>query len=109
MEFLAEDIAAAEPSDEQLTTYLVANAERFRTEDRLTFQHVFLSATRRGGALEEGATELAASLVRVKTPIDTAAFGDPFLLGAAFRQMPQSDVARTFDDAFATQLAAADL
>jgi hypothetical protein len=59
--------------------------------------------------LEEGATELAASLVRVKTRIDTAAFGDPFLLGAAFPQMSQSDIARTFGDDFAKRLAAADV
>ena len=38
MEFLAEDMAAADPSDEQLAAYLASNAERFRTEDRLTFQ-----------------------------------------------------------------------
>ena len=41
MEFLAEDMAAAEPSDEQLAAYLASNPERFRTEDRLTFHHVF--------------------------------------------------------------------
>ena len=52
MEFLAEDMAAAEPSDEQLAAYLAANPERFRTEDRLTFHHIFLSATRRGSALD---------------------------------------------------------
>ena len=54
MEFLAEDMAAADPSEEQLAAYLKSNPERFRTEDRLTFHHVFLSATRRGGALETG-------------------------------------------------------
>src|SRR3954470_24213756 len=48
MEFLAEDMAAAEPSDDQLATHLASNPERFRTEDRLSFRHVFLSATRRG-------------------------------------------------------------
>ena len=41
MEFLAEDMAAAEPSDEQLAAYLAANPERFRTEDRLTFHQIF--------------------------------------------------------------------
>src|SRR4051794_34183909 len=109
MEFLAEDIAAVEPSDEQLTAYLAANPKRFRTEDRLTFQHVFLSSTRRGEGLDADATEVAASLVGVKTPIDMAALGDPFLLGAAFRQMSESDIARTFGGAFAKQLAAADV
>ena len=59
MEFLAEDMAAAEPSDEQLAAYLASNPERFRTEDRLTFHHVFLSATRRGSALDGDAKQIA--------------------------------------------------
>ena len=108
MEFLAEDMAAAEPSDEQLAAYLAANPERFRTEDRLTFHHVFLSATRRGSALDGDAKQIAETLVRASAPVDTATIGDPFLLGAEFREMSQSDVARTFGEGFAKQLSAAE-
>ena len=99
-------MAAAEPSEEQLAAYLASTPERFRTEDRLTFRHVFLSATRRGEALEGDAKEIAATLVDATTPLDAAALGDPFLLGETFRQMPHSDVARTFGEGFARQLAA---
>ena len=109
MEFLAEEMVAAEASEEQLAAYLASNPERFRTEDRLTFRHVFLSATRRGEALEGDAKEIAATLVGATTPADTAALGDPFLLGETFRQTPQSDVARTFGEGFARQLAAVDV
>ena len=108
MEFLAEDMAAAEPSDEQLAAYLAANPERFRTEDRLTFHHVFLSATRRGSALDGDAKQIAETLIRTSAPVDTAAIGDPFLLGTEFREMSQSDVARTFGEGFAKQLSAAE-
>ena len=73
MEFLAEDMAASAPSEEQLAAYLAFHAERFRTEDRLTFRHVFLSATRRGEALEGDAREIAATLVGATAPVDTAA------------------------------------
>ena len=104
MEFLAEDMAAAEPSDEQLAAYLASNPERFRTEDRLTFHHVFLSATRRGSALGGDAKQVADTLA--SAPVDTTAIGDPFLLGEAFREMSQSDVARTFGEGFAKQLSA---
>ena len=106
MEFLAEDMAAAEPSDEQLAAYLAAYPERFRTEDRLTFHHVFLSATRRGSALDGDAKQIADTLIRTSAPVDTATIGDPFLLGAEFREMSQSDVARTFGEGFAKQLSA---
>jgi PPIC-type PPIASE domain len=106
MEFLAEDMAAAEPSDEQLAAYLASNPERFRTEDRLTFHHVFLSATRRGSALDGDAKQIADTLARTSAPVDTSTIGDPFLLGEEFREMSQSDVARTFGEGFAKQLSA---
>jgi hypothetical protein len=106
MEFLAEDMAAAEPSDEELAAYLSSNPERFRTEDRLTFHQVFLSATRRGSALDGDAKQIADTLVRTSAPVDTATIGDPFLLGTEFREMSQSDVARTFGEGFAKQLSA---
>jgi hypothetical protein len=108
MEFLAEDMAAAEPSEEQLAAYLASNPDRFRTEDRLTFRHVFLSATRRGGALERDAKQITATLVHTNATAEAAPVGDPFLLGETFRQMPQSDVVRTFGEGFAKQLAAVD-
>lgn len=106
MEFLAEDMAAADPSEEQLAVYLASNPERFRTEDRLTFRHVFLSASRRGSALEGDARQIAATLVSTNSTADVAAIGDPFLLGETFRQMPQSDIVRTFGEGFAKQIAA---
>ena len=104
MEFLAEDSAAAEATEEQLAAYLASNPERFRTEDRFTFQHVFLSATRRGGALDGDAKQIADALARTTATADAAAMGDPFLLGEEFRAMPQSEVARTFGEGFAQKL-----
>ena len=104
MEFLAEDMAAAEPSDEELAAYLASNPDRFRTEDRLTFRQVFLSATRRGSALDGDARQIADALVSTNAPEDTASLGDPFLLGEEFHGMSQGDIARTFGDGFAKRL-----
>jgi len=109
MEFLAEDIAVADPSDDQLAAYLASNPERFRSEDRLTFQHVFLSASRRGSALDGDVKQIAATLVSANGTADAAAIGDPFLLGETFRQMQHSDVARTFGEGFAKRLSVADI
>ena len=106
MEFLAEDPAAAEPSDEQLALYLASHPERFRTTDRLTFHQVFLSATRRGSALEDDVKQIAEIFVRTGALADTAAMGDPFMLGEEFREISQSDVARTFGEGFAERLSA---
>jgi parvulin-like peptidyl-prolyl cis-trans isomerase-like protein len=59
--------------------------------------------------LDGDAKQIAATLVSTRGTADAAAIGDPFLLGETFRQMPQSDVARTFGESFARQLAAADV
>ena len=59
MEFLAEDMSAPEPNDEQLAAYLAANPERFRAEDQLTFRHVFLSATRRQNTIDSDSKQVA--------------------------------------------------
>jgi hypothetical protein len=104
MEFLAEDIAAVEPSDEELAAYLESNSDRFRTEERLTFRHVFLSATRRGSTLNADAKEMADTLARTSAAADEASIGDAFLLGEKFREMSQSEVTRTFGEGFAKQL-----
>jgi hypothetical protein len=104
MEFLAEDISAPEPGEEQLAAYLKANPERFRTEDRLTFHQVFLSATRRGRAIDDDSKQVANALDRADAAVDKTAIGDPFLLGEDFQAVSQSEVASIFGDNFAKRI-----
>jgi hypothetical protein len=104
MEFLAEDMSAQEPSEEQLAAYLKANPERFRTEDRLTFQQVFLSAARRGRAIDDDSKQVANALDRSEAAVDKTALGDPFLLGEEFQAVSQSEVASLFGESFAKQI-----
>ena len=104
MEFLAEDISAPEPSEEQLAAYLRANPQRFRTEDRLTFQQVFLSAARRGRAIDDDSKQVANALDRAEAAVDKTALGDPFLLGEEFQAVSQSEVASLFGESFAKQI-----
>jgi PPIC-type PPIASE domain len=104
MEFLAEEIAAPEPSEEQLAAYLKANPERFRTEDRLTFQQVFLSAARRGRAIDDDSKQVANALDRAEATVDKAELGDPFLLGEEFQAVSQSEMASLFGESFAKRI-----
>ena len=106
MEFLAEDMSAPEPSEAQLAAYLKANPERFRTEDRLTFQQVFLSAARRGRAIDDDSKQVANALDRVEAAVDKTALGDPFLLGEEFQAVSQSEVASLFGESFAKRISA---
>jgi hypothetical protein len=101
MEFLAEDVSAPEPSEQQLAGYLAANPERFRTEDHFTFRQVFLSAARRGRAIDDDSKQVANALDRAAAAADTAALGDPFLLGEEFQAASQSEVASLFGESFA--------
>jgi len=104
MEFLAEDMSAPEPGEEQLAAYLKANPERFRTQDRLTFQQVFLSAARRGRAIDDDSKQVANALDRGEAAVDKTALGDPFLLGEEFQAVSQSEVASLFGESFAKQI-----
>jgi hypothetical protein len=102
MEFFAEDASVPEPSEAQLTAYLEANPERFRTEDHLSFHQVFLSATRHASTIVNDSEQVADALA--DPAVDTTALGDPFLLGDDFKALSQSEVAGIFGDGFAKRI-----
>jgi len=102
MEFLAEDLP--EPSDEQLKAYLASNPERFRSDDQITFRQVFLSATRRPNTIESDSKRVASVLSSGDAAIDTAALGDPFLLGDEFHNVSATKVTNQFGESFAKQI-----
>jgi hypothetical protein len=104
MEFLAEDMSVPEPSDEQLAAYLASNPEIFRTEDRLTFRQVFLSATRRANTIESDSKRVASVLARADVAVDVTALGDPFLLGEEFRGVSPSKIRDIFGEAFSERI-----
>jgi hypothetical protein len=106
MEFLADDMSVPEPSDEQLAAYLASDPERFRTEDRLTFHQVFLSATRRASTMESDSKQVASILARADGAVDATELGDPFLLGEEFRDVSPGKVTSIFGDSFAKQISA---
>jgi hypothetical protein len=102
MEFFAEDASVPEPSEAELAAYLAANPERFKTEDRLTFHQVFLSATRRGAAIDRDSQQVSNALA--DTAADTTAIGDSFLLGEEFQTVSLSELAGIFGDVFAKRM-----
>jgi hypothetical protein len=104
MEYFAEDASVPEPSEAQLAAYLAANPERFKTEDRLTFRQVFLSATRRGAAIDRDSQHVAEVLAHADAAVDVTALSDPFLLGEEFQAALQTELAGIFGDVFAKRL-----
>ena len=104
MEFLAEEVSAPQPTEAQLADFLASNPERFRKEERLTFQQLFLNPSRRAGAIDRDIEHISAVLARGETAIDTAGLGDPFLLGDDFRDVSLRDTTNSFGDGFARKV-----
>jgi hypothetical protein len=106
MEFFAEDMAAVEPTDSELETYLAAHLSSFRTEPSVSFRHVFLSSAR-GEALDADASKIAHALGQKEETGETA-LGDGFLLGSEFNGRQRSEVVNDFGEGFAEKLFSVD-
>jgi hypothetical protein len=106
LEFVAEARGMeAGPTDDDLRAYLDRHRDAYRTDARVSFVHVLLSAERRGDKVTADAARLLADLQAGKAGDDPAALGDPTLLERQFEETPIRDIAAQFGDGFASQLA----
>lgn len=101
MEFFAEDVTAAEPTDQDLQAYLADHPQNFRSEPAVSFRQVFLSASR-DKSLDADAEKVAAELSR--PDVDPEMLGDGFLLGAEFDARARSAIVNDFGDRFADKV-----
>lgn len=104
MEFMVEDMASREPTEQDLAAFLASHPERFKTEDQITLRQIFLSATKRNESLETDSQKIAIVLARGNTSIDVTSLGDPFIPGDEFTAYSTSDIARVFGDDFARKI-----
>lgn len=106
MEFIAADVAAqAQPTETELREYLEQHPDAFRIPPRLTFRQVYLNPDRRGDALGSDAQRLLEELNKAEAEADMANLGDSILLDHEFKAVTSSEVARTFGERFAAQVA----
>jgi hypothetical protein len=104
MDFLFKDVSgAAEPSEDQLKTYLRDNRQTYEIPGRVSFTHVYFNSDERG---EDEAAQAAASLAERlnaegKPPQDTRALGDLFLLPSSYSDRTLQDVRGEFGQQFA--------
>jgi hypothetical protein len=105
MEFVSDDIAAlAEPTDEELSTYLKAHANTFGVQPQFTFSQVYLNPERHGENLARDTGQLLAQLQQAGDRADVSGLGDSFLLEHKFQSLPASEVVKQFGEKFAAKL-----
>jgi PPIC-type PPIASE domain len=107
MEFISEDVAAqAQPTGDQLRSYLAAHPEKFRIDQHVTFKQIYLDPSRRGRHLSFDAQQMLAKLNKLGAAADGSTMGDPFLLEGNSDSVSSRDVARDFGEKFAASLVA---
>jgi hypothetical protein len=106
MEFLTDDLAAAaNPTEEQLQTFLRQHPDKFSTESLTTFAQVYVDRSRRGDGAPAEAERLLA-LLNDKAAPDWKTLGDPLPLPNEYQSAALADVARLFGREFPGKLSA---
>jgi PPIC-type PPIASE domain len=100
MEFVGDDLAAAEPSDAELQAFLAANAARFREPERWSFRQVFVASEARDGVSR--AEAILASLRDGNA--DPTTTGDATLLQPYHENLTARDVAGVLGEELARAL-----
>jgi hypothetical protein len=99
--FLVEDtLRRAEPSDTELQQFYEAHAQRFRSEARISFRHIYFSRERRADARSD-ATDALRLLLEEGGSLPTAELGDRLLLEPEFHDETEQSVSGVFGAGFA--------
>jgi hypothetical protein len=93
--------------ERELDAYFQRHRDAYAQPERLTLTQVFLSAAKRGAALEDDARAVLRQLEASRAPAEAGTrLGDAFVSGSVFRSIPRSALARTFGDGFAAAVSA---
>jgi hypothetical protein len=110
MRLLAARTDERPPSTEELAAFYAAHRDEYRTPDRLTFWHVFVSSDAHGSALAREAQVLLATLRSAgRPPAGAVAAGDPFAAPAHVVAQSSAQIAKVFGADFAAAIARGDL
>lgn len=105
VEFISSDLAAQiEPSEADLTEYLVSHPEQFEIPARINFVQIYLSTDKRGTSVEKDANQLLIELENAGHDVDITTLGDSFMFGQKHEQLTEHDVSRLFGKDFTSQI-----
>ncbi len=102
MDFIiSADAQVENPSDDILRAYHADNKDKFTSNERRSFNHVYLSPERHGDGLERKAQEVLAAL---KSGVEWQGLGDPFIQKRSYAVVPKVEVSRLFGPEFSTAI-----
>ena len=105
IEFISTDLAAlAEPSEAELTSYLLAHSKEFELPARINFVQVYISPDKHGEQVQSYANSLLDELTQADSKVDVTTIGDSFMLDQHYAQLTEHDVTRLFGEDFAGKL-----
>jgi hypothetical protein len=107
LDFVAEDLTQADPTEADLQAYLEANQDDFRLDPILSFRHIYLDPGKRND-VEADARDLLITL-EGEPDLDAGEFGDRILLEHAYANVTQRDIAALFGPDFAEAIARPDV
>jgi hypothetical protein len=90
----------AEPSENELQQFYEKHTERFRTEARISFTHIYFSPERRSNAHSD-ATDALTLLVKMDAERPDAELGDRLLIAREFREETEQAISGALGSEFA--------
>jgi PPIC-type PPIASE domain len=104
LDFIAQDLAIqVEPTDAELSDYLAAHPDQFRTEPRLSFRQVYINPEQRRDGLDADVRDLMMTL-NADATIDASGLGDRIQLEPGYADVSPRDIANLFGTQFAAAI-----
>ena len=100
LEFILEDLSAEEARDEELSAFLQQNPDRFRVDPKVSFQQLYLNPDKRQNLVADAADMVK----RLRSGTTPETLGDPTMVGQEYTLATQSEIARSFGEAFSEEL-----
>jgi hypothetical protein len=101
VEFISSEISdTLEPTESELSDYLVANPDKFEIPGRVSFLQVYLNVDQHGDQVEADAQLLLSQLKKAGADADVSTAGDPFMFGERFEDITEFEISRIFGREF---------
>ncbi len=102
MDFLiGAESESEDASDSELRQFYDENKEQFASNERRSFNHIYLSPEKYGDGIERQARRV---LEQLTAGVDWKSLGDPFIQKRSYAVIPQAEVGRLFGPGFAAAL-----